>query len=99
MLKLEKRFNFRKNTFVQLEEGDDYYLYGVWNLKDEAIGTPSYYEIFKKKIAKEKKMPSGATYQEREKYPSDNDFGVWSWCSSSMERVNIIKNLKLGMTI
>lgn len=97
MRKLEKQFNFRKNTYVQLDEGNNYYLYGVWNLKDEAIGEPSYYEIFKKKIVKEKRMPSGVTYPEREKYPSDNDFGVCAWCCSSMDRVDYIKNLKLGV--
>ena len=98
MKKLEKAFHFRKNTYVQLEEGDNYYLYGVWNLKDDAIGEPSYYEIFKKKIAKAVTL-KGVEYPEREKYPSDNDFGVWAWCCSSMDRVNHIKNLKLGVTV
>lgn len=98
MKKLEKTFHFRKNTYLQLDEGDNYYLYGVWNLKDDAIGEPSYYEIFKKKTAKAVTL-KGVEYPEREKYPSDNDFGVWALCCSSMDRVNRIKNLKLGVTV
>lgn len=98
MKKLEKTFHFRKNTYVQLEEGDNYYLYGVWNLKDDAIGEPSYYEIFKKKIAKAVTL-KGVEYPEREVYPNDNDFGKWAWCCSSVGRVNRIKNLKLGVTV
>lgn len=98
MRKLDKKFNFRKNTYVQLEEGDNYYLYGVWNLKDEAVGEPSYFEIFTKKVAKAATL-KGVEYPEREVYPNDNDFGTAAWSCSSVERVNYIKNLKLGVMV
>lgn len=90
--KLEKEFQFRKNTYKQLEEGDNYYLYGVWNLKQNAVGEPSYYEIFKKTIEKERTMQfNDKVYPQREIYPSDSHFGRWAWCCTSMERVNEIK--------
>lgn len=93
MKKLEKEFKFRKNTYRQLEEGSNYYLYGVWNLKDDAIGEPSYYEIFKKKVAQPTTI-KGVFYPEREQYPWDEAFGDWAWCPSTKERVEFIKKEK-----
>lgn len=93
MKKLEKQFKFRKNTYVQLEEGNNYYLYGVWNLKEEAVGEPSYYEIFKKKVRQEETI-KGVFYPEREQYPCDEAFGNWAWCCGNMERVEFIKKEK-----
>lgn len=90
MRKLEKQFNFRKNTYVQLEEGENFYLYGVWNLKGEAKGKPSYYEIFEKKVAKEVTL-KGVYYPEREVYPKDEDFGSCGWCCNTLEQCEFIK--------
>ena len=101
MKKLEKEFKFRNNTYVQLEEGNNYYLYGVWNLKDEAIGKPSYYEIFKKKVAKAVIL-KGIDYPTREVYPNDDDFGSTAWCCRTIEEVDYIKQVKnavLGVTV
>lgn len=91
MERLKKEFKFRDNTYVQLEEGENFYLYGVWNLKDEAVGTPSYYEIFEKKVVKSNVMPSGREYPEREIYPKDEDFGSWAYCCNTLERCEFIK--------
>lgn len=92
--KLEKEFKFRKNTYRQLEEGEKYYLYGVWNLNDNTEGEPSYYELFEKKTANPTTFPNGQTYPLRELYPSDNNFGLWAWCCTTKERVDYIKKLK-----
>lgn len=90
MDKLKKEFQAKQNTYKQLEEGENFYLYGVWNLKDEAKGKPSYYEIFEKKIVPAVTI-KGVFYPEREIYPKDEDFGSWGWCSNSIEQCNFIK--------
>ena len=94
MQKLSKQFQFRQNTYVQVEEGESHYIYAVYNLKDKPEGEPSYYEVFRKKADKEKTFPSGQTYPEREIYPSEDAFGNWAWCCGTLERVQCIKNEK-----
>lgn len=94
MEKLRKQYNKNKNTYVQLEEGENHYLYGVWNLKDSPEGEPSYYEVFRKKFCKANVMPNGVEYPDREVYPNDNDFGSTAWCCNTMERVQFIRNEK-----
>lgn len=93
MKKLDKEFQSKQNTYKQLEEGDNHYIYAVWNLKDKAVGEPSYYEIFKKKVAKAATL-KGVYYPERETYPNDKDFGDWAWCCNTLEKCNYIKNEK-----
>lgn len=87
MEKLQKKFNSRQNTYVQLGEGENHYLYGVYNLKCEQEGEPSYYEVFRKKVRKANVMPNGVEYPDREVYPGDRDFGNWAWCCNTLERV------------
>ena len=93
MEKLKKQYNRNRNTYVQLEECENHYIYGVWSLKDIPEGAPSYYEVFRRKALKAETI-NGHAYPEREAYPSDKDFGVWAWCCSTLERANRIKTEK-----
>ena len=93
MEKLKKQYSKNKNTYVQLEEGENHYLYGVWNLKDSPEGEPSYYEVFRKKVRKAETI-KGQPYPEREAYPGDNDFGSTAWCCNTLERVQFIREEK-----
>lgn len=43
-----------------------------------------YYEVFKIKISKPN-VVMGSPVPERERIPSNNDFGVWAWCKTSKE--------------
>lgn len=93
MQKLSKHFQFRQNTYVQVEEGESHYIYAVYNLKDKPEGEPSYYEVFRKKSRKAETI-NGRSYPEREAYPSDDAFGNWAWCCTTLERVQCIRNEK-----
>lgn len=91
--RLPTLFYSNRNTYRQIEEGGNYYLYGVWNLKDNSDGDPSYYEIFRKTCAKSETI-NGKQYPERETYPKNNNFGSWAWCCNTLERVEYIKTEK-----
>lgn len=90
MKKLEKQFTYKSDEFIQIHSSATAYIYKRMH------GNKAYYEVFGIKVSEilkdfENKIGSGV-YKER--YPSDNDFGVWAWCyvdiNKAIEKFNTI---------
>ena len=86
---LRDTFTKKGISYKLLEKNKSYVLYEC------STEDYKYYEIFKYKIQPFPKMfenPEG--YDEMEVYPSDEQFGLWAWCCSNMNRVEYIKKVK-----
>lgn len=70
--------------FIILESSEYGFLYEVF-----IEGELSHYEVFEKKLTPicidfEKRIYSET--DSKVKYPNDNDFGVWAWCCTSLDK-------------
>jgi hypothetical protein len=71
------------NTFQKIKESENAFLYEVLH---KETGT-KWYEVFQRKIQKAgETMMAGVkvNFEEKERYPKTNDFGVWAWCYKSL---------------
>lgn len=75
-----------RNGFVykQLKRGDRAAMY-TQTLVDEDGGSFKAFEVFKIKIGKAK-IVFGVELPEKEKFPSDEDFGKWAWTYLDYQR-------------
>ena len=89
---LDKEFTKRGVNFKQEVKNDELVIYRCTNIetKDE------YFEVFKYRTAKPHPMDEG-TWDLVELYPSDNAFGVWAWCCSSVPCVNKVLKKHFGI--
>lgn len=77
-------------TFTQVSRTDCGYIY----CRTSKDVSRSYYEVFRRKIAKAsmREFPNGYAkeYPDREIYPGDSAFGNWAWCCDTLERATEI---------
>jgi hypothetical protein len=81
MTKLEKVFTYKGDKFTMHKESKTAYIYKRMH------GNTAYYEVFGIRVSEilkdfENKIGSG---EFKERYPKDNDFGVWAWCFANEE--------------
>ena len=76
--------NIRKNgyDYILLERGEKAFIYEQWDDEDKFIVA---YEVFRLKISKAKEV-FGDIMPEREVFPGNEDFGVWAWSYSNLEK-------------
>lgn len=97
MLELEKQWKKGNRTFTQIYSDGKWYIYEVFAVYDEKRNiTHTYYEVFKKKVAPHKIYDNGwkTTGEMCERYPSNEDFGVWAWCCNTVKRCHHIMKVK-----
>ena len=84
MKALDTEFSNTLGNFKQLSRSDKGFIY-----KREIGGLKApYYEVFEVKTCEmlkdfETKEGSG---EFKERYPKDNDFGVWAWCFNNLKK-------------
>lgn len=92
---IKKEFTKNQCLFKQIGSGLGWYIYKVYiPIEDENKQKYSvHYEYFKQKFNTPKKsfghIVAGDTY---ETYPSDEAFGIWAWCCTSLKYA--IKDIK-----
>jgi hypothetical protein len=98
MKKLAEKINRNGYIYTQLKRGERAAIYEqIFEDLEESfcIG----YEVFKIRIGKSK-VVFGVELPEKEKFPSDEDFGKWAWTyrdlNKAMEKYNGIENGLLG---
>jgi hypothetical protein len=98
MKKLAEKINRNGYIYTQLKRGERAAIYEqIFEDLGESfcIG----YEVFKIRIGKSK-VVFGVELPEKEKFPSDEDFGKWAWTyrdlNKAMEKYNGIENGLLG---
>jgi hypothetical protein len=74
-------------TYELLKRTDKAAIYK--QIPDEVESTKVYYEVFKIRISKAKVM-FGVELPEKEKFPSDEDFGKSAWTCTTLERAEEI---------
>ena len=75
--------------FKQIMKNDRAFLYELSDKNEETGKTRIWYEVFRKRISKEKDGIIGGVkvhFKTREIYPTSNNFGVWAWCFSDYGR-------------
>lgn len=84
---LDKEFTKKGEIFTQIEKGDTYYIY------KRDLKTVVYYEVFERKVMKLNDFwrqydTNGkyVGYDNFVQYPSDEQFGKWAYCCSSLEK-------------
>lgn len=97
MTPLQKQFIGKGSTkgfqFTQLLASHKAYLYQI-NVNDTLL----YYEVFKARFVKRQTRIIGnreVIYEERIKYPSDEDFGKSAWCYDCLNKA-IVKFNKIN---
>ena len=87
---LDKEFTKKGELFIQIEKGDNYYIY------KRVIETSIYYEVFERRVAKLndfwRKYDTNGKYEgydSFEQYPNDESFGKWAYCCNSLERAKM----------
>lgn len=82
-------------TYTQIKRGGKAVIYSQKPSDPEIIGTHEYFEVFKIKISPPKTV-FGVELPEKEKFPSDEDFGKWAWScpnyDSAVAKFNKIEN-------
>lgn len=82
--KLPLNFEQKGDTFEQVFESETHYVYRRIHAETD------YFEVFIKKLvdcavfdeAKHKLVSSG---QKKERYPGEEDFGLWAWCCRNFD--------------
>jgi len=98
MKKLAEKINRNGYIYSQLKRGERA---AIYEQIFEDLGESSCigYEVFKIRIGKSK-VVFGVELPEKEKFPSDEDFGKWAWTyrdlNKAMEKYNRIENGLLG---
>ncbi len=89
-----------RNGFIykQIKRGDRAAIYSQIISDEEIRGNFEAFEVFKIKIGKAK-VVFGVELPEKEKFPSDEDFGKWAWSfvdyETAVDRFNLIENGQL----
>ena len=95
MKKLSETVNKNGYVYNQLIRGDRGVIYSQKPSDPDISNGVEYFEVFKIKISPPK-VVFGVELPEKEKFPSDEDFGKWAWVYKSrekaMERFNQIEN-------
>lgn len=98
MKKLAEKINRNGYIYNQLKRGEKAAIYEQI-FEDLGETTRIAYEVFKIRIGKSK-IVFGVELPEKEKFPSDEDFGKWAWTyvdvNKAMEKYNQIENGFLG---
>jgi hypothetical protein len=85
-------------TYTQIERGEKAVIYSQKPSDPEIIGSHEYFEVFRIKISPAKTV-FGVELPEKEKFPSDEDFGKWAWSfvdyGTAVDRFNLIENGQL----
>lgn len=58
----------------------------VYSVTDEKTGVQHGFEVFSIRIQQERTTPSGISFAHKERYPSNEDFGVWAFAPRTKER-------------
>jgi hypothetical protein len=83
MKKLKKEMQKKGMKFFQVYENETFYIYAT--IIEDWFNS---YEIFTKKLNK----PWKYCEEESERYPRDDDFGVWAWsCSNDTSLSKILR--------
>jgi len=76
--RLEKVIKYNSYIYTQIAKGRKSFVYQQANDAGNIVA----YEIFRKKIAKARKIFSNE-YPKRELWPQNEDFGKWAWTYNS----------------
>jgi hypothetical protein len=94
MKKLAEKINRNGYIYTQLKRGEKAAIYEQI-FEDLGDSTVVGYEVFKIRIGKSK-VVFGVELPEKEKFPSDEDFGKWAWSyreiNKAMEKYDQIEN-------
>lgn len=94
MKKLAEKINRNGYIYTQLKRGERGAIYEQI-FEELGDSTCVGYEVFKIRIGKSK-VVFGVELPEKEKFPSDEDFGKWAWTyrdlNKAMEKYNQIEN-------
>ena len=92
MIRLENKFigtgEVKGFEFSKIKENGYAFIYRVNCTNEDGI-SKYWYEIFEKRISKECNTNIGGVkihFDEREKYPKSNSFGVWAWTCGDLDR-------------
>ena len=96
MKELKKQFRKKGTDFTQLYKDGNLAIYQLSRPYVEGNGHSVWYEVFRYKTAKTPKMWE-SDENEMEKYPSDEEFGVWAWSCSNVESVKKVLNAEFTM--
>ena len=75
MIELKKDYTYKGVTYHQLLKNDKLVIYRCQRFQGEKL-METYYEIFRPKV----EQPNKFMDDEWERYPSNENFGVWAWC-------------------
>ena len=93
MIKLKKTFRKKNREFQQLYRDDKMAIYQItMHLPDGVI---QFAEIFRLRVHQPDRFYSEAY----EQYPSNDSFGNWAWCCSTLPSLKKILKQKFDMTI
>jgi hypothetical protein len=84
----ELDFEIRKNGYLyrQLRRGDKAFIYE--QIDEESARTVGH-EVFKRKVQRAQDVVLGGkeiSYESKERFPGNNDFGSWAWAFRTLER-------------